>query len=72
MKSKGVPKKLHEKVPARPDDGPRCIGLPPRASKHDLRAAEASSDSAFHLGSDWRFDIEMIDTWLLGQGRPGG
>ena len=27
---------------------------------------------AFHLGSDWRFDFEMIDTWRLAQGRPGG
>jgi excisionase family DNA binding protein len=22
---------------------------------------------AFHVGSDWRFDIEMIDTWRLAQ-----
>jgi excisionase family DNA binding protein len=24
---------------------------------------------AFHVGSDWRFNIEMIDTWRLTQGK---
>jgi len=24
------------------------------------------------VGSDWRFDIEMIDTWRLAQGKLGG
>jgi excisionase family DNA binding protein len=27
---------------------------------------------AFQVGSDWRFDIEMIDTWRLAQGKLGG
>jgi len=27
---------------------------------------------AFHVGSDWRFDIEMIDTWRLAQGKAQG
>ena len=26
---------------------------------------------AFHVGSDWRFDIEMIDSWRLAQGKTG-
>ena len=24
---------------------------------------------AFHVGSDWRFNIEMIDNWRLTQGK---
>jgi hypothetical protein len=27
---------------------------------------------AFQVGSDWRFDIEMIDTWRLAQDKLGG
>jgi excisionase family DNA binding protein len=27
---------------------------------------------AFQLGSDWRFDSEMMDTWRLAQGKLGG
>jgi hypothetical protein len=27
---------------------------------------------AFHVGSDWRFNIETIDRWRLGQGKLGG
>jgi excisionase family DNA binding protein len=26
---------------------------------------------AFHVGSDWRFNIEAIDQWRLQQGKPG-
>jgi len=26
---------------------------------------------AFHIGSDWRFNIEAIDRWILQQGNPG-
>jgi excisionase family DNA binding protein len=26
---------------------------------------------AFHVGSDWRFNIESIDRWRLQQGKPG-
>ena len=26
---------------------------------------------AFHIGSDWRFNIEAIDRWRLQQGKPG-
>jgi excisionase family DNA binding protein len=26
---------------------------------------------AFHVGSDWRFNIEAIDRWRLQQGKPG-
>ena len=26
---------------------------------------------AFHVGSDWRFNIETIDSWRLGQGKLG-
>lgn len=25
---------------------------------------------AFHIGSDWRFNIEAIDHWRLQQGKP--
>jgi excisionase family DNA binding protein len=27
---------------------------------------------AFHIGSDWRFNIEGIDRWRLAQGKLGG
>jgi hypothetical protein len=27
---------------------------------------------AFHMGSDWRFNIEAIDRWRLGQDKLGG
>ena len=27
---------------------------------------------AFKVGSDWRFNIESIDRWRLGQDRPAG
>jgi excisionase family DNA binding protein len=27
---------------------------------------------AFHMGSDWRFNIETIDSWRLGQDKLGG
>ncbi len=27
---------------------------------------------AFHVGSDWRFNIEMIDSWRLAQQKLGG
>jgi excisionase family DNA binding protein len=27
---------------------------------------------AFRVGSDWRFNIETIDSWCLGQGKLGG
>jgi excisionase family DNA binding protein len=27
---------------------------------------------AFHVGSDWRFNIETIDGWRLAQGKLGG
>ena len=27
---------------------------------------------AFQVGSDWRFNIEAIDSWRLGQGKLGG
>jgi excisionase family DNA binding protein len=27
---------------------------------------------AFHMGSDWRFNIETIDNWRLGQDKVGG
>ena len=26
---------------------------------------------AFHMGSDWRFNIEAIDSWRLAQGKLG-
>ena len=26
---------------------------------------------AFHVGSDWRFNIEAIDRWRLQQRKPG-
>jgi len=26
---------------------------------------------AFHVGSNWRFNIEAIDRWRLQQGKPG-
>jgi excisionase family DNA binding protein len=26
---------------------------------------------AFHVGSDWRFNIEAIDHWRLQEGKPG-
>ena len=26
---------------------------------------------AFHVGSDWRFNIEAIDSWRLQQEKPG-
>jgi excisionase family DNA binding protein len=26
---------------------------------------------AFHIGSDWRFNIEAIDSWRLQQDKPG-
>ena len=26
---------------------------------------------AFHMGSDWRFNVESIDRWCLQQGKPG-
>ena len=26
---------------------------------------------AFHIGSDWRFNIETIDSWRLQQVKPG-
>ena len=26
---------------------------------------------AFHVGSDWRFNIETIDNWRLAQGKLG-
>jgi excisionase family DNA binding protein len=26
---------------------------------------------AFHVGSDWRFNIETIDSWRLEQGKLG-
>ena len=26
---------------------------------------------AFHVGSDWRLNIEAIDHWRLQQGKPG-
>jgi len=26
---------------------------------------------AFHMGSDWRFNIEDIDRWRLQQKKPG-
>jgi len=25
---------------------------------------------AFHMGSDWRFNVESIDRWCLQQGKP--
>jgi len=27
---------------------------------------------AFHIGSDWRFNVEAIDSWRLGQDKLGG
>jgi excisionase family DNA binding protein len=27
---------------------------------------------AFHVGSDWRFNIEAIDRWCLQREKPGG
>ncbi len=27
---------------------------------------------AFRVGGDWRFNIETIDSWCLGQGKLGG
>jgi excisionase family DNA binding protein len=27
---------------------------------------------AFHVGSDWRFNIEMIDSWRFARGKLGG
>jgi excisionase family DNA binding protein len=27
---------------------------------------------AFHVGGDWRFNIETIDSWRLEQGKLGG
>jgi excisionase family DNA binding protein len=26
---------------------------------------------AFHMGSDWRFNVESIDRWCSQQGKPG-
>jgi excisionase family DNA binding protein len=72
MKSKGVPKKLHERVPARlmtVHDVSAYLRVHPSTIYKLLKHHQIP---AFHLGSDWRFDIEMIDTWRLAQGRPGG
>jgi excisionase family DNA binding protein len=27
---------------------------------------------AFHVGSDWRFNVATIDSWRLAQGKLGG
>jgi excisionase family DNA binding protein len=67
MKSKGVAKRLHHTGPARVmtvHDVSAYLRVDPRTIYKLLRRRQIP---AFHMGSDWRFDIEMIDTWRLAQ-----
>jgi hypothetical protein len=71
MKSKGAAKTRHYAGPIKVMNVRKSVRLLARAPKYDLQAAEAQSDSAFHVGSEWRFNIETIDNWRLAQGKPG-
>jgi excisionase family DNA binding protein len=36
------------------------------------RLLKSNRIPAFHVGSDWRFNIETIDSWRFGQDKLGG
>jgi len=38
----------------------------------ELHGIAACAALAFHVGSDWRFNIEMIDSWRFARGKLGG
>ena len=72
MKSKGIAKTSHYAGPIKVmtvREVSTYLRVHPttiyRMLKHD-------QIPAFHMGSDWRFNIEAIDRWRLGQGKLGG
>jgi excisionase family DNA binding protein len=72
MKSKDVAKKLHYRAPARVmtvRDVSAYLRVHPRAIYKLLKRHQIP---AFHVGGDWRFNSEMIDTWRLAQGKVQG
>jgi excisionase family DNA binding protein len=72
MKSKGVAKTSHHTGPDRVmtvHDVSAYLRVHPSTIYKLLRRHQIPT---FHVGSDWRFDIEMIDTWRLAQGKAQG
>jgi excisionase family DNA binding protein len=72
MKSKGVANVSHYKGPIKVmtvRDVSAYLRVHPstiyRLLKHD-------QIPAFHVGSDWRFNVETIDTWRREQEKLGG
>ena len=72
MKSKGTAKTSHDTGPVRVmtvQEVSAYLHVHPstiyRMLKHD-------QIPAFHMGSDWRFNIETIDSWRLGKDKLSG
>ena len=72
MKSKGAAKTRHYAGPIKVMNVRKSVRLLARAPKYDLRLLKHNQIPAFHVGSDWRFNIETIDNWRLAQGKLGG
>jgi excisionase family DNA binding protein len=72
MKSKGAAKTRHYAGPIKVMNV-REVSAYLRVHPSTIyRLLKHNQIPAFHLGSDWRFNIETIDNWRLAQGKLGG
>jgi excisionase family DNA binding protein len=72
MKSKGAAKPLHYAGPIKVMNV-REVSAYLRVHPSTIyRLLKHKQIPAFHIGSDWRFNIETIDNWRLAQGKPDG
>ena len=71
MKGKGADKPAHNEEPIEVMTMREvCAYL--RLSRSTIyKLLKRNQIPAFHIGSDWRFNIEAIDHWRLQQGKPG-
>jgi len=75
MRSKGVAKVSHYKSYAGPVRVMTVRDVSAYLKVHPstvYRLLKQHQIPAFHVGSDWRFNVETIDTWRAEQEKLGG
>ena len=71
MKSEGAAKTRHDARPIKVMNV-REVSAYLRVHPSTIyRLLKHNQIPAFHVGSDWRFNIETIDNWRLAQGKLG-
>jgi excisionase family DNA binding protein len=71
MSTKGAAKTSHYAGPVRVMTVREVSGYLQVHPSTIYRLLKHNQIPAFHVGSDWRFNIEAIDSWRLQQDKPG-